>query len=239
MSDASQAGTIRAILTKTPLLEGWQVQSIVRIATLWSNYGSIERVSLRPKKGSSAPNRFIIVKTVSPPWTDDDAADEGHLRKLLSYEVERWFYHHLSTRLPGEAKVAISYPITTTNEGRPEERPIRILMEDLSVDFPQPARGSLGLDDTKIVLNWLAAFHATFWGIQKEEEIASSLVPPPLQHKNWSTMTVWEQGTYWYLDTRREEFESIGRDHNWLLEWVDKVTICNIYYNDLTTSSGR
>lgn len=219
-----QATEINALITRAPLLQGWTVQSTTRIATLWSNYGSIERVALQKgsglRKGSNASSYFVIVKTVTPPRVSDDEADEGHLRKLLSYEVERWFYHHLSNRLPTEVKVAISYPLS--NE-RIDEEPIRLLMEDLSVEFSYPARGSLGLDDTKIVLDWLATFHGAFWGIQNEPDIASSLVPPPLQHKSGDKIGVWEQGTYWYLDTRREEFESIGHDHRWLLEWVEKV----------------
>jgi hypothetical protein len=35
---------------------------------------------------------------------------------------------------------------------------------------------------------------------------------------------VWEQGTYWYLDTRREELKEIGDNYNWLLPWIEKVS---------------
>lgn len=220
MPKPSQSSEYSTLISKVPEFDDWTVQSTTRIATLWSNYGSIERVALRPagkshKNSGHDTNRFIIVKTVSPPWVEDQ--DEGHLRKLLSYEVERWFYYNLSARLPHEAKVAVPYSL---NEGEGSNAPIRLLMEDLSVDYPYPARGSLGLDDTRSVLSWLARFHGTFWGIQ-EEDIAK--IPPPLQYTGGSKDGIWEQGTYWYLDTRREEMDNVGTDHAWLLEWVEKV----------------
>lgn len=217
MSSASQQATI----AQAPQLKGWSVHSTTRIATLWSNYGSIERVTLRPSdEHITSPDRLIIIKSVSPPQPSNDEANQGHVRKLLSYEVERWFYHHLSNRLPKEAKVAVSYPLSN---GGDKGKPIYLVMEDLGVDFPYPAKGSLRLDDTKTVLYWLAHFHSTFWGIQKEQEIASHLVPPPLRYKSGSEMGVWEQGTYWYLDTRQEEYNKLGQDYDWVLEWVHKV----------------
>jgi hypothetical protein len=224
MPKTSKATEIDALIARAPLLEGWTVQSTTRIATLWSDYGSIERVALAKgsglRKKSDASSYSVIVKTISPPRVIDNEPNEGDLRKLLSYEVERWFYHNLSNRLPPEVKVAISYPLS--NEGN-DEKPITLLLEDLSVEFPYPAQDGSGLDDTKIVLHWLANFHGAFWGIQNEPDIASSLVPPPLQYKSGNKIGVWEQGGYWYLDTRRKEFEDIGHEDRWLLEWVDKV----------------
>lgn len=229
MPKRSQSNELGALAAKLPEFQGWTVVSTKRIATLWSNYGSVESIALRsPDVGTSRnprtsePDRSIIVKTVSPPWVDPDDADEGHLRKLLSYGVERWFYYNLAGRLPGTAKVATPYAI------KDEERskaPIRLLMEDLSVDYPYPARGSLNLDDTRSVLSWLAMFHGSFWGLQNEEDIHSRLIPPPLEYNGGSKEGVWRQGTYWYLDTRREEFSNIGSEKKWLLDWVDKVTL--------------
>jgi hypothetical protein len=53
--------------------------------------------------------------------------------------------------------------------------------------------GSFSLAETKVVLSWLAAFHAAFW----EAPLPQGL---------------WEQGTYWYLDTRCRSLLSIFRD---------------------------
>eukprot|EP00884_Botryococcus_braunii_P008168 jgi/Botrbrau1/17352/Bobra.0015s0096.2 len=68
-------------------------------------------------------------------------------------------------------------------------------MTDLRDMFPV-RKGSFSVEEAKVVLSWLAAFHAAFWEVP---------LPPGL----------WEQGTYWYLDTRPDEFEEMGS------EWSD------------------
>ncbi|EJD52658.1 hypothetical protein AURDEDRAFT_142561 [Auricularia subglabra TFB-10046 SS5] len=42
---------------------------------------------------------------------------------------------------------------------------------------------------------------------------------------NFSARGVWEQGTYWYLDTRREELAEIDEDgeNSFVLPWVEKI----------------
>eukprot|EP00951_Prasinocladus_malaysianus_P020552 scaffold168335_cov42-Prasinocladus_malaysianus.AAC.1 len=56
--------------------------------------------------------------------------------------------------------------------------------------FPRYS-GSLSLEEARAALTWLASFHAFFWG---------SPAPSGL----------WDQGTFWHLDTRRDEFEDIA-----------------------------
>jgi hypothetical protein len=169
---------------------------------------------------SNSARRSIIIKTVTPPpLRAGERADEGPIHKLLSYEVERYFYSHLSSRIPKQAKVACFHP-----ERLPTEvggtLTVQIVLEDLSIEYANPARGSLSLEDTKAVLSWLATFHGTFWGVQNE----STPIPPPLQYKGGDKAGIWEQGTYWYLDTRREELDCTdGRQYGWLLKWVEKV----------------
>jgi hypothetical protein len=227
MPRSTQKDAISSIVSQVPSLRQFTVESSTRIATLWSNYGSIDRVYLRSDPSSdskgTSPHSIIIKTVVSPPLQAGDQADEGHLRKLLSYEVERSFYSHLSSRIPRQAKVACFYPTQSPSEGD-GTRPVQIILEDLSIQYPNPARGSLGLEDTNAVLSWLAMFHGTFWGMQHEQLIQSTLIPPPLRYKGGSKAGIWEQGTYWYLDTRREELGCTdGRQYRWLLKWVEKV----------------
>jgi hypothetical protein len=40
-------------------------------------------------------------------------------------------------------------------------------------------------------LSWLAAFHAFFWGRPRPDGL-------------------WQQGTFWHLDTRQEELENVS-----------------------------
>ena len=227
MSGSKSTSSIVEIISKAPSLRHCTVDSSTRIATLWSNYGSIDRVHvtiLDPldsgEKSTKAVKTSLILKTVAPPPIQGNA-DEGHLRKLLSYEAERFFYHHLAHRLPAGAKVAKFHPI---DHGKDDELPVRLILEDLSTEFPNPARGSLGLDDTLVVLSWLATFHGSFWALARSKEIQESLIPPPLQYKVGQAVGVWAQGTYWYLDTRRDELESTDpTKYSWLLKWIDKV----------------
>jgi hypothetical protein len=110
--------------------------------------------------------------------------------------------------------VARSYPTTASGT---------LLLDDLGERFPRPAYGSLNADDTHAVLRWLAGFHATFWG-------ENGTVPPPVAGQaaevGAEATGVWEQGTYYYLDTRREELEEIDAEGEtgWLLAWADKVS---------------
>ncbi|KAL0069753.1 hypothetical protein AAF712_003022 [Marasmius tenuissimus] len=208
------------LVSNIPEYEDWTLKTTSTIATLWSNYGSIDRVTLRsPNNGEK--DQSIIIKTVSPPKTDHNRADEGHLRKLLSYEVERWFYHNLAGRLPaGAARVARVY---SAKEHDVKAAPIRLVMEDLSVEYSVPAGDTLDVDETKAVLAWLANFHGTFWGVQNEGDIRPRLVPPPLQYAGGNREGVWQQGSYWYLDTRRSELADIDRRQTWLLELAEKA----------------
>lgn len=49
------------------------------------------------------------------------------------------------------------------------------------------------VEQAKAAAEWLAGFHAHFWERPRAEG-------------------VWEQGGYWYLDTRPDEFEAIGSE---------------------------
>lgn len=183
------------------------------IATLWSSYGQIYRISAIPSDdghAGSAP-RSLILKHIHPPPTSH--ASLSHARKLTSYAVERYFYAQLAPRLSENVSVAKSYPTT---------QPGTLLLDDLSTSFPSPAWGSLGRDDTKAVLRWLAGFHAAFWG-------GRGTVPSPVAGEaadvGAEASGVWEQGTYYYLDTRREEMSQVNEDDEsgWVVRWADKV----------------
>ena len=62
-----------------------------------------------------------------------------------------------------------------------ERRPSTLVLEDLDAEFPR--RGG----DLEPCLAWLAAFHARFLGVAPDG--------------------LWKTGTYWHLETRREELE--------------------------------
>lgn len=53
-------------------------------------------------------------------------------------------------------------------------------------------------DAVRAVLRWLAAFHASYWGTDKVNDIVESAGLQP-------------QGSYWYLDTRPDEYDAMPR----------------------------
>ncbi|CAL1705756.1 unnamed protein product [Somion occarium] len=59
-----------------------------------------------------------------------------------------------------------------------------------------------------------------------ENNLPLELVPPPkeFEHASTSVKGVWRRGTYWYLDTRREELSEMNEEeYSWLMPWIAKV----------------
>jgi hypothetical protein len=216
----SERDSIRSLLPDDLEMD----DELERIATLWSSYGYIYRLRVRdvPKNVSYT----MISKSIHPPL--ESRPSESHLRKLLSYRIERWFYHNLASKLHEHSvasRLAQCHPIAGGDEGS-------LLLEDLAVDFPYPARGSLGLDPAQCVLRWLAGFHGCFWNVHLRSGSRLSLVPAPAgTDQTLRVSGVWAQGTYWYLDTRRDELDQTdAQEYHWLLPWIEKVRLTIILY---------
>ncbi|KAI0076456.1 hypothetical protein K474DRAFT_1662982 [Panus rudis PR-1116 ss-1] len=211
------------------------LKSYTQLASLWSNYGHIYRLFLdkSPSDDIDSPETLIL-KSIQPPLTSSlEDASESHVRKLISYNVERWFYHHLSSSLgssssspscnSGSVKVAKAYH---TQGGKDNDG--NLLLEDLSIQYPFDAHGSLGRAATECVLDWLAGFHGRFFRIHSENNTPIQFIPPPNEAKHSSLVSlnngVWKRGTYYYLDTRREELDDMDEEeYAWLMPWVEKV----------------
>ena len=216
-----------------------------KVCTLWAGYGSIQRLSVRPNDSSSSASTTatkLILKTVLPPLSPSTTKDEGNSRKIISYNVERYFYHNLSSRLlqpPQEQSdngdssyqrpvVAEYIPLGDSCDSKEEENKAEhsLLMSDLKQDFPFEPFDALDEAQTKCVLRWLASFHATFWQpdtLKLQDGKAPPplrFIPPPTKVSNpaEATQGIWEQGGYWYLDTRSSEYESMLQDPDY--EWL-------------------
>ncbi len=158
-----------------------------RIQTLWSGYGKILRVRLEGGDWSS-----VIVKLVSPPTEKHHPrgwnTDIGHQRKLHSYQVEEaWYRHHaIASHHPkafGWRTAQFIFAKSASEDQASANR--MIVMEDLNAAGYHLRKQAVTLDEIKSCLSWLAHFHASFLG----------KVPQDL----------WEEGTYWHLETRPEE----------------------------------
>lgn len=207
LSDLSAMPPSRSLPILLPT--GFKLVSFTHIALLWSSYGHIYRLTL------STEPKSLILKSIHPPALDHPS--ESHLRKLLSYDVERWFYLNMSARLPSHVKTARSYPL-------PEDQAHNLLLEDLSGEFPHSASGSLDRAATTCVLDWLAGFHGTYFRVHQHGKKALPTVPPQNACAEAAVSGVWERGTYYYLETRREELEETDQEvYFWLFPWIEKV----------------
>lgn len=158
------------------------IELIEVIQELWSGYGTILRYRL-----TGTERKSVVVKHVHFPdriqhprgWN----TDFSHLRKLRSYEVERAWYGEWSWRCGDSCRV----PQCLALETRGDET--LMVLEDLDESGFSQRRESIGEKEIGAGLNWLANFHATFIDCQPEG--------------------LWEQGTYWHLETRPDELEAL------------------------------
>ena len=160
----------------TEIIESEQIQS------LWSGYGSIDRIYLNGSQYSS-----IILKHVKFPNEKNHPkgwnSSLGHERKVKSYQVETNWYKNYAASNDLECRIPSCLASGTINND------VVLLLEDLdsaSYDLRKP---SLFFDQLKPCLSWLAAFHACHLGSSKQG--------------------LWSTGTYWHLATRPEELEAL------------------------------
>lgn len=103
-------------------------------------------------------------------------------RKLRSYEIEQSFYLSLAADLEGCCRLARCYGATSLGEDR------LLLLEDLIAAGYRPSWQPKP-EQAKAGLRWLAQFHARFLHQRPAE--------------------LWNQGCYWRLELRRDEFNQM------------------------------
>ncbi|KAG9195021.1 hypothetical protein G6011_00141 [Alternaria panax] len=208
--------------------KGLQLQSAQTIQSLWAGYGEICRVFANPIGSQESPKSYIL-KLVNPPPTKAD--DEGHTRKILSYQIEQYFYSHLAPQLPATLPVAECLASINTHNTDGTSM-TAMLLSDLRKQYPVAGekRHVLTAVQTHAALDWLAGFHG-FWWTRVKSLDSASLVLPPLEQlqrdgQDASNRSVWLNGGYTYLATRRKEYNSLANDYDseWnepLTDWVD------------------
>lgn len=255
--------------------QGLELVSCRRIQTLWAGYGSICEVRARRWLGDAAESEGeghghgetleLILKLIVPP-SSSTSEDEGHLRKMLSYEVEQYFYEVIAPRLSSSSqegssstsssstdyRPAIARCIATTRDldGKPGAEEllggggiVAMLITDLRFEFPIPGEKRAELSEAQVyaALDWLAGFHglSRAWVALLGKEEMDQLVRPPLEEaerrrstrsggssksENGKT-TVWLNGGYTYLATRRTEYAALVADAD--SEWSE--ALCRPY----------
>ena len=133
---------------------------------------------------------FKSVKHIKPKGGFDHPRGWGtnlsHQRKLKSYKVESYWYESVAGKCNNHCRVPECYGVYESDEES------LIILEDLDAAGFSGRKHSLSEKDLKNCISWLANFHARF-----------------MHH---SSEGLWEQGTYWHLDTRPDELEVLD-DH--------------------------
>lgn len=159
-----------------------RITNRVEVQSLWSGYGSIQRVDLDGGELSS-----VIVKHVQPGrgfhprgWN----TDLSHQRKLKSYQVETNWYASQKNKASNNL-ARIPSCLGTKKEG--DE--VLLLLEDLNASGFKGRKRFVNQTEWEACVSWLASFHA--------------------ENLDGDATGLWESGTYWHLETRPDELERL------------------------------
>ncbi|KAF2024002.1 hypothetical protein EK21DRAFT_104963 [Setomelanomma holmii] len=205
--------------------KGLRLQSLKEIQSLWAGYGQICLLTATPNSSpdnsTESSRSSFVLKLITPPPTK--ANDEGHTRKILSYQVEQYFYSHLAHQLPSSIPVAKCLGSINQHHANGTSTTAMIL-SDLKQQYPITGekRNILSPIQVDSTLDWLSAFHGVWWPRVKEWN-RSSFVRPPLEEvqndgEDAAEKTVWLNGGYTYLETRRKEYADLAADED--SEWT-------------------
>ncbi|KAG5930344.1 hypothetical protein E4U42_001859 [Claviceps africana] len=227
MSDAARDNP-KAIAKEMLAWIDLELISCIELQNLWAGYGHVCAIRARrfgesrgtdPRLDPQSEDIRLILKIVSPPA---GLEEEGHLRKLLSYEVEQFFYDRIAPTL-GDLPLAKCLASTSNMLDKAAEAGLNgiraTLLTDLRLRYPVVGgrRGFLNSHQVRSAFRWLAAFHRSYWmGPQLRH---SSLILPPLAEAEWRRSReneeragIWLNGGYTYLATRQNEYESLTKD---------------------------
>ncbi len=173
--------------TKERILQATDATDIKKtrlIQRLWNNYGELLRVYLKGGETQSVILKHIKIPSVHfhPTGFGTELSKQ---RKINSYRVEtNWYenYNHINLADGGS-------PTARRLASFQKDGEIFILLEDLDALGYGRRLSRPGLGPTKLGLSWLASFHAKF--LQSEHA------------------GLWDNGTYWHLETRPDELEAL------------------------------
>ncbi|KAL4779035.1 phosphotransferase enzyme family protein [Aspergillus varians] len=226
--------------------------SCTTLQTLWAGYGHICAITARAttdkaaqhldalcgvsavEPGAAGSTYPLILKLISPPRKSagNRGEDEGHLRKMLSYEVEQTFYSEIVPLL-GDG-VAVAKCLASTRDMRDGEGKgegelaglIATVMVDLRPRFPVEGgkRGVLTRAQVNGALDWLAGLHRRSWAVLPGG--LDGYVLPPLEEEKRRRESaggtgLWLNGGYTYLATRRKEYASLVEEAD--SEWSEAL----------------
>ncbi|KAL4990409.1 hypothetical protein BDW68DRAFT_41224 [Aspergillus falconensis] len=221
--------------------------SCTTLHTLWAGYGHICAITAQAtsekaaknldklcgvRSGTAGSTYPLILKLISPPRKGSSNADEGHLRKMLSYEVEQYFYTQVVPLLGDEIAVAKCLASTRDMKGQKGGAELKGLLATIMVDlrpkFPVAGEKRSVLSRIQVhgALNWLAGFHRRSWKLLPDS-VDGYVLPPVEEAKRRQNGEkdagggLWLNGGYTYLATRRKEYSSLVEDSD--SEWSEAL----------------
>ena len=126
----------------------------------------------------------LIFKAIQLP---NSCTSIGDLRKKQSYVCEANFYKNGIAQRLNQIGCVVPEPMYST-----QESPILIAMTKLN----GVSCGNLDFGHAVACMKWFANLHSEFWGKARADEAVRKY-------------GIQQQGTYWYLDTRPDEFNSM------------------------------
>ncbi|KAI1078119.1 hypothetical protein F5B20DRAFT_549396 [Whalleya microplaca] len=217
-----------------------ELVSCKKIQTLWAGYGHICEITARASNDTAAAELRrachaetttdvfpLILKLISPPPSRPGSEDEGHLRKMMSYEVEQYFYNSIAPCLEGDVSIANCIATTRDKNGKPDAELldgfIATIMTDLRLRYPVAGEKRSELSERQVLaaLDWLSSFHRTSRKLIPEH--SQEFLLPPLEEAkrrlsgDHTGTKLWLNGGYTYLATRRKEYAALAADSN--SEW--------------------
>ncbi len=155
------------------------------------NQAQIKPISVQ--KGGDKAALKVVVKCATPPselshpkgWN----GEASHNRKCQSFKVENCFYSNLQKQTDASCRTARYLGHCQQGEAS------LLVMEDLAHSGYSRTASSLTAAQCKVVLKWLANFHARFLNVRDE-----------FNNRN---IQLWPEGTYWHLATREDEFHAM------------------------------
>ncbi|EGX89204.1 Protein kinase-like domain [Cordyceps militaris CM01] len=219
---------------------GFELLHSEQLQALWAGYGFIYAVEAKRIASDSIPSLpdgcllgadgriHLVLKIIWPP---DTSSEEGHLRKLFSYEVEQYFYEVIAPSLP--PGVAVAKCLASTRTFTPDlagsmKNVTATLMTDLRGQFPIAGEKSSDLSTAQVysAIKWLADFHGSSWSKQDYNTMDGLLLPPIEEMaarrsgEKLAPRSIWLNGGYTYLATRRTEYASLASSSD--SEWPER-----------------